>query len=370
MNGFDHEIHNRIFTMVEQVKVSGIYGTLTNWSDLGKQVARVPQVVAASPFISGQGMINNAGAVSGVMISGILPQIEQKVSAIDAAMKQGAMTDLKAGEFGVIIGQELATRLGIGIGDKVVLITPQATVGPVGVVPRFKRFNVVGIFSIGGGFAYDAGVVFIHLQDAQKLFQLDSSTVTGLHLRVKSLYDAPIVTSKLEKILPHDCLVSDWTQDYGAYFKAIRMEKTAMFVMLMFIIAVATFNLVSSLVMTVNDKRSDIAILRTIGASPRMVMSIFIVQGSVIGCVGTVFGIIGGVLLALNAPALVAAVEHYLQTSFISSSIYFINYLPSKLIWLDVFQVGIVTLMMSLLATIYPAWRAARTQPAEALRYE
>jgi lipoprotein-releasing system permease protein len=369
MNGFDYEIHNRIFSMAEHVKISGIDGGLSDWHGLEQEVVKVSRVVAAAPYIAGQGMANNSGTVSGVVVNGILPQQEKGVSAIDDVMKQGSMADLKPGSFGVIIGLELAMRLGVGMGDKLMLITPRAVSSPVGVLPVHKRFTVVGIFNVGGGFGYDSGVVFIHLNDAQKLFQMGND-VSGLRLRVQSLYDAPAVTSELERTLSPDYLVTNWTREYGAYFKAIKMEKTMIFILLMFIIAVASFNLVSSLVMTVNDKRSDIAILRTLGASPATIMSIFMVQGSVIGLVGTLAGIVGGVLLALNAPVLVVALEHLLNVNFISSSVYFIDHLPSRLMLEDVVRVGGFAFVMSLLATIYPAWRAAKTQPAEALRYE
>lgn len=378
MNGFDYEIHNRIFTTAEQVKISGINSTINDWQSLAKQTAQLPQVVASAPFIAGQGMLSYSGAASGVLVSGVLPELEQRVSALQTSMTQGALTNLKAGDFGALIGEDLAIRLGVGVGDKLILITPQATASPMGVMPRFKRFTLVGTFRFGGGFSsYDSGMVFIHLSDAQKLFQLDKGTVSGLRLKVQTLYDAPSVAEKLSTLLTQQnqqpgqqYVVTDWTREYGAYFDAIRMEKTTMFVVLMFIIAVAAFNLVSSLVMTVNDKRADIAILRTLGASPRTIMTIFIVQGSIIGCVGTFLGVIGGVLLAINAPALVKLLEYYCNTNFISSTIYFVNYLPSRLIWTDVIHIGIAALAMSFIATIYPAWRAAQTQPAEALRYE
>lgn len=371
MNGFDYEIHNRIFSMAEHVKISTANGNLPDWSEMAKRTATLPQVSASAPYVSGQGMVSNAGVVSGVMISGILPNMEQRVSEMGRVMVQGSMFDLKPGGFDIIIGQELATHLGIGVGDKLVLITPQATMTPVGVMPRFKRFTVVGVFHVGEGFGYyDSAAVFIHLNDAQKLLQLGGDVVSGLRLKVKNLYDAPLVSAKLSQMLPYNYLVSDWTQEYGAYFKAIRMEKTTMFVVLLFIVAVAAFNLVSSLVMTVADKRSDIAILRTLGASPQSIMTIFIVQGSIIGLIGTSLGVIGGILLALNAPALVTALENALHAHFISASVYFVNYLPSRLDWMDVLHIGIAAFVMSLLATIYPAWRAAKTQPAEALRYE
>lgn len=369
MNGFDYEIHNRIFNMADQVVVSGIEGGVKNWQGLSTKIKNAPHVIASAPFVSGQGMTAHAGAVSGVMIKGILPAMESKVSAVQTYMTEGSMAALKANEFGIVIGAELAARLGVGLGDKIVLMVPQASVTPVGVLPRFKRFDVVGVFQVGGGFGYDAGVVFIHLNDAQKLLQLQDY-VSGVRLKVDSLYDAPEVAHELSKTLAHNYVVSDWTEEYGTYFKAIQMEKTTMFVVLLFIVAIAAFNLVSSLVMTVTDKRADIAILRTFGASPKMIMGIFMVQGSVIGIGGTILGVIGGIILALNAPAVISGIEHYFHLQLISSSVYFINYLPSKLVLSDVIRIGLASLIMSLLATIYPAWRAAKVEPAAALKYE
>lgn len=370
MNGFDYEIHNRIFSMAEQVVVQGSKGGISDWEKLNANVTKNKSVVAAAPFVNSQGMVSKDGAVQGVMVRGILPEQEAHVSTLGSLMVQGKMADLKPGGFGIVLGLDLAEHLGVGLGDKLLLITPQASVTPLGIEPRFKRFTVVGIFHAGGGFeSYDSGMVFLHLNDAQKLFQMGQD-VSGLRLKVKNLYDAPMVADQLINTLSQDYLINDWTTEYGTYFKAIRMEKTTMFVVLLFIIAIAAFNLVSSLVMTVTDKSAEIAILKTLGASPRTILGIFMVQGSLIGCFGTLLGVIGGVLLALNAPALVTAIEHYFHVHFISSSVYFINYLPSKLNLLDVVHVGVVALLMSLLATIYPAWRAAQVQPAEALRYE
>jgi len=369
MNGFDYEIHNRIFGMAEQVTVNSVSGGIKNWENLDKQVSKQPDVLETAPFVLGQGMISNAGAVKGVMIKGILPEKESTISDISKMMVKGSMSNLKPGEFDALIGRDLAEQLGVGIGDKIVVITPEATMTPVGVVPRFKRFNITGIFHVEGAFGYDMNYIFIHINDAQKLMQMGSS-VSGLRLKVKSLYDAPRVSDELSNLLSANYSVSNWTEEFGDYFKAIRMEKTTMFVVLLFIVAVAAFNLVSSLVMTVTDKQADIAILRTLGASPANIMSIFLVQGSVIGFIGTCLGVFSGILLAINAPAIVSGIEHFFHVQFISSSIYFINYLPSKLNLIDVMHVGLSSLIMSLLATIYPSWRASRIQPAEALRYE
>lgn len=371
MNGFDYEIHNRIFNMVEHVKINSIdNNSLNNWQDITQKISHDNKVLSSAPFVTGQGMISNTGRASGVLINGVLPELENNVSELNKFMLQGSLNKLKPNEFGILLGQELASQLGIHIGDQVTLITPQATATPIGVLPRFKRFTVEGIFHVGGGFGYyDSGMVFIHINDAQKMFQLGSN-VSGIKIKTKNLYDAPIVSHQLQNILSYDYFVSDWTQEYGAYFKAIKMEKTTMFVVLLFIVAVAVFNLVSSLVMTVNDKKSAIAILRTLGASPQNIMNIFIIQGGIIGFIGTILGISGGVLLALNAPRLVTLLEDILHTHLISGSIYFVNYLPSRLIWSDVWHIGLITFIMSLLATIYPSWKASKTQPAEALRYE
>jgi lipoprotein-releasing system permease protein len=369
MNGFDYEIHKRIFSMSNQVTITDESGSMVDWQLASTKAKTIKHVVNASPFIEAQGMLANSGVVQGVFINGIIPDYEKKISAIPNNMVEGSLNNLQAGSFNIILGEELATRLGVGVGDKVTLFIPAATVTPLGVIPRFKRFTVMGTFSVGGGFGYDEGYAFINMFDAQKLLQMQNG-VTGVHLKVDDLYIAPKVAYDLRQILPRRFGVTDWTTQYATYFDAIKMEKTMMFVILMFIIAVATFNLVSSLVMTVTDKNADIAILRTLGASPKTIMQIFIVQGSVVGFFGTIIGVVGGVLLALNAPELVRIIEHLFHTKFISSSVYFIDYLPSKLDWHYVVNVSIASLIMSLVATVYPAWRAAKVHPAEALRYE
>ena len=369
MNGFDDEIHNRIFSLARQVTITGYYGGIASWQSVSKEVAKNKEVVASAPLVTGHGMLSKDGEASGVIVNGILPKAEEQISKMQTTMEQGSMHSLKPGVFGIVIGKEIAKHLEATVGDKIVLITPHATVTPLGLQPRFKRFTVVGIFHVGEGFNYDATTTFINIHDAQKLFGL-GDRVTGLNIKIKDLYRAPLVTKMLTEKLTENYFVSDWTNEYGSFFKAIRMEKTTMFVVLLFIIAVATFNLVSSLVMTVTDKQADIAILRTLGATPKTIMSIFIVQGGIIGICGTLFGILGGVLLAINAPDIVRFLENAFHTNFISAGVYFIDYLPSKLELTDIWQVALVALGMSLLATIYPAWRAAKTEPAAALRYE
>lgn len=366
MNGFDYEIHNRVFSMARQVTISG---GIKDWSLVAQEVKKNSDVVACAPFVFGQGMLTKDSRARGVVINGILPQREAQVSNMAATVTQGAMAALQPGSFGIVLGWEIAADLNVGIGDKVVLLVPNTVLTPIGVEPRFKRFTVVGIFHVGEGFGYDASMTFINLYDAQKLFTLGDK-VTGLHLKIKNLYQAPLLVQELLLQFHDSYNITDWTREYGSFFQAIRMEKTTMFVVLLFIIAIAAFNLVSGLVMTVTDKQADIAILRTFGASPRLILSIFMIQGGIIGFLGTLLGVIGGILLAVNAPDLVKLLEQILRTHFISAGVYFIDYLPSRLLWQDIWHVGLSALVMSLLATIYPAWRAAKIQPAEALRYE
>lgn len=369
MNGFDYEIHKQIFNMSNQVSIGSFDGRINDWQAVIKRINPVKNIVSFAPNIMEQGMLANGSAAQGVIVSGILPEQEAKVSAIGEKMLAGSMNALKAEKFGIVLGQELANNLNLIIGDKVLLFIPEATITPVGVMPRFKRFTLVGIFSVGSGFGYDSGMAFINLNDAQKLFQFGDS-VSHIRIKVSDLYIAPKVAHDIASILPKSFSINDWTQQYGAYFKAISMEKTMMFIILLFIIAVAAFNLFSSLIMTVTDKQSDIAILRTLGMSPKAITTIFMVQGSIIGIIGTLIGVIGGIILAIKAPEIVHFLEKALHTQFISAAVYFVDYLPSKLDWHNVIKVSLAALIMSFIATIYPAWRASKIQPAEALRYE
>ena len=284
-------------------------------------------------------------------------------------MDRRQLTNLKAGEFGIVLGENLASRLEANLGDKVTIFTPQVSLTPAGVIPRIKRFTVVGIFRAGGGFGFDAGLAFIHLNDAQKLLALGDN-VTGLHLSIKNIYLAPELSHQLRNNLTPSASISDWTSQFGAYFHAIRLEKTMMFLILMLIVGVAAFNLVSTLVMVVNDKESDIAILRTFGATPRTIMMIFIIQGGLIGIVGTLIGVVAGIELSLYATEIVNGIQKLFGVQFLSSSVYFVDYLPSEIQWMDVIKVGSMSLLMSLLATIYPARRASKLDPVESLRYE
>ncbi len=367
MNGFDAEIHKRFFGMAPEITVSGADGKINNWMQLEQQLKTIKGVKAVAPYVGGQGLLTHEGQVLPIVLTGILPEQEQKVTHLSQKLLVGNMADLQ--HFGIILGRGIADSLGVMMGDKVTIMIPQATVTPAGMVPRFKRFTVVGIFTAGSGFNFDTKLAFINLSDAQKLLQLGDS-VTGLKMKIDNIYQAPAMSEQLAFQLGSDYQVGDWTRDFGAFFHAVKMEKTMMFLILLLIIAVAAFNLVSSLVMVVNDKQAEIAILRTIGATPRTILWIFIVQGMMVGFVGTFLGVVSGILLATNATSIVNKLQSLFDVQLLSSKIYFVDYLPSKILWSDLWQVCVMALLMSFIATIYPAWRASRTVIAEALHYE
>ncbi len=368
MNGFDSHIRNRVFSMAPAVTIHAFAGQLTHWQAWQQKLQRIDRVEATAPFVSGQGLLRHLDQVYGIEVQGILPLQQNQINQLNQKIISGSLSLLKAKSFTIVLGETLANNLGVGIGDKVTLFIPKMSVSPAGILPRFKRFTVVGIFRAGNGFGFDQSLAFINLQDAQALF-LTGKSVSGISLKINDMYKAPNVTNEIIRKYPQ-LQVTDWTQTYGALFKAVALEKTMMFFILLLIIAVAAFNLVSSLVMVVTDKQADIAILRTMGATPNVIMRIFIVQGSIVGLIGTLLGLIGGITLALHVTALVDWLQHVLHKQLFQSSVYYLNYLPSELKMLDVVKVAMVALLLSLVATLYPAWRAARVQPAEALRYE
>jgi lipoprotein-releasing system permease protein len=303
------------------------------------------------------------------LVRGVLPAEEKNISALASDMIQGSLTDLKPGSFGIILGEDLASRLDVVLGDKVTVVTPQVSLSPAGVLPRSKRFTVTGIFRAGGGFGFDSMLAFISLADSQKLIEM-GSYVTGLHVNIKDVYAVQQVTEELARGLTPTARISSWADQFGAFFQAVNLEKTMMFFILLLIIAVAVFNLVCTLVMVVTEKEADIAILRTIGATPRMIMAIFIVQGATVGIFGTLLGVLGGIALTLNVTSLVSWIQHVFHVQLLSSKMFFVDYLPSQLLASDVIEISLCALVLSLLATIYPAWRASKTEPVEALRYE
>ncbi len=370
MNGFQQELRARILGVASHLQITGVNNVLSDWQTLAASVEKSPHVEAAAPYIMAQGMLSYGQAVQGAIVRGVLPAQEERVAELGGHMRAGRLEDLKPGEFGIVLGVELAQSLGVVLGDKVVVLAPQGQFTPTGVVPRIKQFRVVGLFEIGM-YEYDAGLALIHMDDAAKLYRM-SDTVSGLRLKLDDLFRAPAVTHTLNTELQGEgrYFISDWTQQHANFFRAVQMEKRVMFLILALIVAVAAFNIVSTLVMAVTDKRADIAIMRTFGASPRSIMKIFIVQGALIGVIGTVSGAIFGVLIALNIETIVPFIEHVFNVQFLSKDVYYISDLPSELLWSDVATITVMSFVLSLLATLYPSWRAAKTNPAEALRYE
>ena len=368
MNGFEAELRERILGMTSHATVTGLDGKLDDWRQLDQIVEDYPHVQGAAPFINGQVMINADRRVSGSMLRGILPELEHKVSEVADKMRAGSMDQLIAGEYNIVLGAELADYLGVGLGDKITVISPQVNSTPAGILPRMRRFTVTGIFQVGM-YEYDRNMAIIHLADAAKLFRLGDS-VSGLRLKLDDLFNAPQIARSMAQKLYRDYRVSDWTQAHSNFFRAIKTEKRVMFIILLLIVAVAAFNIVSTLVMVVTDKRGDIAILKTQGLSSGSVMGIFIVLGGVIGVIGTLLGTAGGIALALNVETIVPAIEQFFGVQFMAADVYYISELPSKLEWSDVYSIASMAFALSLLATIYPAWQASKVNPAEVLRYE
>jgi len=368
MNGFEKELRGRILGMVSHVTISSYDGRLQDWQELRDRVSRNNAVNGSAPYIEAEAMLSNRSSVSGAVIRGIDPELEPQVSLIHRHMKFGELADLKPGEYGIVLGTGLADSLDVVPGDRVTMITPQSTASPVGFLPRLRRFKVVGLFEIGV-YEYDRSSALIHNDDGSRLFRLDGA-VSGLRLQLVDMDRAPLVRHELRELLGFDYWVSDWTLRHSNYFKAVKTEKTVMFIILSLIVAVAAFNIVSTLVMVVTDKQSDIAILRTIGVSPRSIMWIFMVQGTIIGFVGTLFGLGSGVLVAAYIDVIIPALEQFFQTQFLPRGVYPITELPSDLRQYDVIRITVMSFFISVIATLYPALRAARTRPAEALSYE
>ena len=368
MNGFQKEVRERILGVVSHVQVTGPNNRLGAWQDVAREAAKHPRVVATAPFVQGQAMLSAGRAVRGALVRGIDPPQEEKVAAFAQHMRAGTLDALKPGEFGMILGGDLARALGVLPGDKVALVAPQGVVTPAGVIPRLKQFTLVGTFEAGIGDA-DGGLALVHLRDAQVLYQLGDDA-TGVRLKLDDLFAAREVARELMAQLPQDIYASDWTRSHANFFRAVEIEKRLMFIILTLIILVAAINIISTLVVAVTDKQADIAILRTLGAAPGSVMQIFIVQGMLIGVVGTLAGVGIGIVTALNIDVIVPAIERALSIKFLSKDVYLIPDLPSDLQSGDVLAVSLMGLGLSFLATIYPSWRASRINPAEALRYE
>lgn len=368
MNGFQMELRERILGVASHLQLGGAGNRLQPWRDVMREAQTHPDVLAAAPFVMAQSMLSFGSVVQGAVIRGIDPAAESRVAEVGKHMKSGALEALKPGEFGIVLGAELARALTVRLGETVVLIAPQGQVTPAGILPRLRQFRVVGVFEVGM-YEYDFGLAYIHVADAQRLYRLGDS-VSGVRLRIKDLLDAPRVGRDLTRQLPPDVYVSDWTRSHANFFRAVEIEKRVMFVILTLIVAVATFNIVSALVMAVTDKQADIAILRTLGAAPGSVMTIFIVQGALMGVIGTIAGVVGGILLAWNIDVVVPFLEQLFGVRFLAKDVYYISDLPSDLQWPDVMVIASLSLVLTLLATLYPSWRASRVNPADALRYE
>ncbi len=368
MNGFEHELRQRILSMTSHATLMGLEGRLEDWPQIRARALENPAVVAAAPYVEDQGMLVNGEHVSGAQIRGIVPAEERRVGSLASRMTSGTLEDLQPASFRIVLGEALAAELGLNVGDSVVLVVAKGNATPVGVVPRRRRCTVSGIFS-AGMYEFDRGLALISMADAAKLYRLGES-VTGVRLSLEDLFRAPVVVREVALALGGGFYVSDWTRRHANFFRSIELTKSIMFFILLLVVTVAAINIVSTLVMVVKEKQSDIAILRTMGSSPRSILGVFIVQGAIIGMLGTLGGIALGVLFSNNLEGLVHGLERLLDVQFLDASVYFMSDLPARVEASDVVQIAGTAFVLCCLSTLYPAWRAARTQPAEALRHE
>ena len=369
MNGFQEEIRTRILGVASHIQISGVNEKLSDWQSVANEAIKHPQVKSAAPYVSAQGMVSFNQVVRGVLVRGVLPSKEENVASFSQMMVSGKLNNLVPGEFGIVVGAELAQSLGASRGDKIVLISPQGQMTPVGILPRLKQFTITGIFK-AGHFEYDSTLALIHMADAQKLYRMEGTQVSGVRLKLQDLFQSKQVVQELLPMISDTTFISDWTSQHANYFRAIQIEKRMLSLILALLILVAAFNIVSTLVMAVTDKQSDIAILRTLGASPRSIMKIFIIQGTLIGLLGTILGVLGGVLLAFNVDSVIASIEYLFNVQFLSREVYYISEVPSDPHLIDIVTVAILSFGLTILATIYPSYRASKINPAEALRYE
>ena len=367
-NGFQREVRTRMLSAVAHIQVTGYNDTLDDWQKIAAIVKQHPEVKAVAPYVSAQGLLTSGGNVRGAFLRGVVPELENTVDDLGRNMRRGELTALKPGDFSIVLGEPLARSLGVVPGDVIVLVAPQGQVTPAGVIPRLRQFTVVGTFNVGH-YEIDSTLALIHMEDAQRLYRMGTQ-VSGIRLKLDDLFRAPAVAYELARLLPPSVIVTDWGRLNATYFRAVDLEKRMMSLLLFFIIAIAAFNLVSSLFMVVKEKNADIAILRTLGASPGGVMRVFMIQGTIIGVVGVFFGIVFGVLGALNVAVIVGSVEHLFGFKFLNPDVYQISDLPSELRYSDVITTAVIAFVLSTLATLYPSWRASKVNPAEALRYE
>ncbi|MGB1011367.1 MAG: lipoprotein-releasing ABC transporter permease subunit [Thiolinea sp.] len=369
MNGFEKELRSRILGVVAHVTVSGTDGKLTDWEQHIDQLAGQEHVLAAAPYVKNQVMLTNGSLMRGVILEGIHPDYQARVSDTKMQLRDGSFADLASRGYGIVLGAELAASLQVAMGDKITVIVPKVRVTPAGVLPRLRRFTVIGIMETIGSQEIDSMTAFVHIEDGARLFKLRKQ-VSGIRLKLDDLFRAKPVGQQLQQELGDEFEVSDWSREHGSFFRAVKTEKIAMSLILFLVVAVALFNLVASLVMAVNDKEADIAILRTFGMEPKRIMRIFMIQGSIIGVFGTLVGVALGVLLSLNIDSIVPVIEGIIGRKIFPEEVFYISEIPSDLHWSDVSWIAVAALIFSVLATIYPAWRASKVQPAESLRYE
>jgi lipoprotein-releasing system permease protein len=369
MNGFEREVRERILSLTSHATISALNLRLGDWQDAAARVRDNPAVLAAAPFIEDQALLLASGSKSsGALVTGILPEDERQVTVIADKVTEGSFAALVPGQYGIVLGTELAKALGVGLGGRVVMVTSQRTTTPAGVMPRMRAFKVVGLFS-AGMYEYDRNLAYVHIDDAARLYRMGDD-VTGLRLKLVDMFAAPHVVRELAGSLGGGYFIDDWTRKHANFFRSIQLTKSVLFIILLLVVGVAAFNIVSTLVMVVKDKRSDIAILRTVGASPRSVLAIFLTQGVAIGAIGTIGGVLLGVLISVNLETLVHGLEALLGLHFLDAQVYYITDLPARVEWSDVLQISLTAFGLCALSTLYPSWRAARMQPAESLRHE
>lgn len=368
MNGFEREVRGRILSLTSHATISAFGVGLPDWQGTAAKIGENPQVVASAPYIEAQALLIAGSKSSGAIMTGALSEYESKVTSVTEKMEAGSFDDLKAGGYGIVLGAELAKALGVSMGDRVVVVTSLRNTTPAGVMPRMRGFKVVGIFN-AAMYEFDRNLAYVNLEDAARLYRMGDQ-VTGLRLKLADMFEAPQLVRELALSLGGGFYIDDWTRKHANFFRSIQLTKSALFLILLLVVAVAAFNIVSTLVMVVKDKRADIAILRTIGASPRGILAIFMTQGTAIGFIGTVAGVALGVLISVNLETLIHGLEALLGVHFLDAKVYFISDLPATVEWADVLKISLTTFLLCSLSTLYPAWRAARTQPAQSLRHD
>ena len=368
MNGFEREVRERILSLTAHATISALGARMTDWQDAAARIRDNPAVLGAAPFIEDQALLIAGNKSSGAILTGVLPQDEKQVTIISTKTTAGSFDAMKPGEYGIVLGEELAKALGVSMGQRVVIVTSLRTTTPAGVMPRMRAFKVVGLFR-AGMYEYDRNLAYVHIADAARLYRMGDD-VTGLRLKLADMFAAPRVVRELAVALGGGYYVDDWSRKHATFFRSIQLTKSALFIILLLVVGVAAFNIVSTLVMVVKDKRTDIAILRTVGASPRSILSIFMTQGVAIGVIGTLSGVLLGVLISINLEALVHGLEALLGQHFLDAKVYFITDLPALVEWSDVLKISLTSFVLCCISTLYPSWRAARTQPAQSLRHD